>query len=72
MGLAVAWPDGLTLASRSKNALPRWDAPADPQIVSIEAFPKSVSLETAADFHRVIIIAHFKDPRFTTSPANRS
>ncbi|MFD0895050.1 PSD1 domain-containing protein [Luteolibacter ambystomatis] len=55
------WPDGLTLASRSKNALPRWDAPADPQLAFIEAYPKSVSLETAADFHRVIVIARFKD-----------
>jgi hemerythrin superfamily protein len=41
--------------------LPKWDAPADPAIVSIEAFPKTVSLETSADFHRVIVIARMKD-----------
>ena len=55
------WPEGEILAPKSKTALPRWDAAPDPQIVSIEAFPKQVSLETSADFHRVIIIARFKD-----------
>ncbi len=51
----------VVLSPRSKTALPRWDAPADPQIASIEAFPKNITLETAADFHRVIIVARFKD-----------
>jgi hypothetical protein len=55
------WNEKEQLSPRSKTALPRWDAPADPQIVSIEAFPKNVTLETAADFHRVIVIARFKD-----------
>ncbi len=55
------WPDGEVLASLSKTALPRWNAPPDPNIIAIEAFPKSVSLETAADFHRVIVIARFAD-----------
>jgi len=55
------WPEGITLSARSKNALPRWDAAPDPEIASIEPFPKSVTLESAADFHRVIVIAHFKD-----------
>ncbi|MES2920876.1 MAG: PSD1 and planctomycete cytochrome C domain-containing protein [Verrucomicrobiota bacterium] len=55
------WPDGETLAPKAKTALPRWDALPDPQIVSIEAFPKNVALETAADFHRVIVIARLKD-----------
>ena len=41
--------------------MPRWDAPADPQIVSIEASPKNIQLETAADFHRVIAIVRMKD-----------
>ena len=55
------WPDGEVLAPKAKTALPRWDAPVDPRIVSIEAFPKVVSLETAADFQRVIVIARFQD-----------
>jgi hypothetical protein len=55
------WPEGEVLAPKPKTALPRWDAAPDPQIVSIEAFPKQVSLETAADFHHVIVIARFKD-----------
>ncbi len=55
------WPAGAVLAAKAKTALPRWDASPDPQILSIEAFPKNVALETAADFHRLIVIAHFKD-----------
>ncbi|MDP4626202.1 MAG: PSD1 and planctomycete cytochrome C domain-containing protein [Akkermansiaceae bacterium] len=55
------WPEGEILKPRAKTALPRWDAPADPAIVSIEAFPKEIRLETAADFHRVIVIARMKD-----------
>lgn len=55
------WPEGVVLAAKSKTALPRWDAPADPRIASIEVFPRQVSLETAADFHRLIVIARFKD-----------
>ena len=55
------WPDGEVLAPKAKTALPRWDAPPDPRIISIEAFPKNVTLETSADFHRVIVIARFKD-----------
>ncbi|RYD18966.1 MAG: cell surface protein, partial [Verrucomicrobiaceae bacterium] len=55
------WPEGEILSPKAKTSLPRWDAPADPEIASIEAFPKSVTLETAADFHRVIVIARMKD-----------
>ena len=55
------WPDGEVLSPKAKTALPRWDAPPDPRIVAIEAFPKTVTLETSADFHRVIVIARFKD-----------
>ena len=55
------WPEGEVLSPKSKTALPGWDAPPDPRIISIEVFPKSVTLETAADFHHVIVIARFKD-----------
>ncbi|MGJ8633510.1 MAG: PSD1 and planctomycete cytochrome C domain-containing protein [Luteolibacter sp.] len=55
------WPEGEVLRPRAKTALPDWDAPADPDIVSVEAFPKTVGLETAADFHRVIVIAKMRD-----------
>ncbi len=55
------WPEGEVLAPRASTALPRWDAEPDPRIVSIEAFPKTVSLETAADFHRVVVIATLDD-----------
>jgi hypothetical protein len=55
------WTEGQLLAPKAQTALPRWDALPDPQIASIEAFPKQVRLESAADFHRVIVIARFKD-----------
>ncbi len=55
------WPEGITLAPRPKTALPDWNAEPDPAITSIEAFPKQVTLETAADFHRVVVIAHMDD-----------
>ena len=55
------WPDGEILTPKAKTALPRWDAPPDPQIASIEAFPKEIHLETAADFHRAIAIVRMKD-----------
>lgn len=41
--------------------MPRHDAPADPAIQRIEAFPKAITLETKNDFHKVIVIAHFDD-----------
>jgi mono/diheme cytochrome c family protein len=55
------WPDGEILTPKAKTALPRWDASPDPQIISIEAFPKEIHLETAADFHRAIAIVRMKD-----------
>jgi hypothetical protein len=55
------WPEGESLAPRAATALPRWDADPDPEIASIAAYPKSITLETAADFHRVIVIVTFKD-----------
>ncbi len=55
------WPKGEVLSPKARTALPRWDAAPDPRLVSITAFPKSVTLESAADFHRVIVVAKFKD-----------
>lgn len=55
------WPDEIELAPRPKTALPAWDAPPDPQIASIEVFPKAIALETAADFHKPVVIARFDD-----------
>ena len=55
------WPEGTTMTPRPKTSLPEWDAPADSEIESIAAYPAKITLESAADFHRVVIIAHFKD-----------
>ncbi|WP_367875304.1 PSD1 and planctomycete cytochrome C domain-containing protein [Luteolibacter sp. Populi] len=61
LAAGAPWTEGVVLAPRSKSALPDWDAPADPEIGSIEPFPKTVTLETAADFHKVLVMARFKD-----------
>ncbi|MFD2256789.1 PSD1 and planctomycete cytochrome C domain-containing protein [Luteolibacter algae] len=55
------WPEGEKLQARARTALSRWDAPADPDIVSIEVFPKEIHLQSAADFHRVVIVAKMND-----------
>lgn len=55
------WPDGLELRPADPKAMPGHNAPADPAIQRIEAFPKAVTLETKNDFHKVIAIAHFDD-----------
>jgi mono/diheme cytochrome c family protein len=61
IGAQMPWPEGEILAPRSATALPRWDAPADPQIASIEVIPPKVTLETAADYHRIVVLARFQD-----------
>ena len=55
------WPDGIVLSPRPKTALPDWSSAADPAITAIEPFPKSITLESAADFHQVLVIARFND-----------
>ena len=55
------WPVGITMSPRPKTALPEADAAPDPEIEGIDAFPRQITLESAADFHRVIVIARFKD-----------
>ncbi len=55
------WPEGIEMAPRPKTALPDWNAGPDPAIGAIEAFPKAVTLETAADFHKVLVLARFND-----------
>ncbi len=57
----ATWPDGLELRPADPKAMPGHNAPADPAIQRIEAFPKAVTLETKNDFHKVIAIAHFDD-----------
>ena len=61
LAAGAPWPDGIVLAPRPKTALPDWDTPADPAIGAIEPFPKNVTLESAADFHQVLVIARFQD-----------
>lgn len=55
------WPKGITLEPKEKTA--PWEDPQkpDPNLVNIEVFPSQISLETASDFHRLVILANSKN-----------
>ncbi|MBK1856276.1 DUF1553 domain-containing protein [Verrucomicrobiaceae bacterium 5K15] len=55
------WPDGLQLQAKERSRREANLDQSDPNLTSIEVFPKQVSLETSADFHRLIVIGHYKD-----------
>jgi len=55
------WPKNVVLQARVKSRREKNLDQADPNLLSIEVFPKKVSLETSADFHRLIVIARYKD-----------
>ncbi|NWK55931.1 DUF1549 domain-containing protein [Verrucomicrobiaceae bacterium N1E253] len=55
------WPDGIVLKERARSRRESKLDQADPNLLSIEVFPKQISLETKEDFHRLIAIARYKD-----------
>ena len=55
------WPAGVNLQAKEKSRREKNLHEADPDLAAIEVFPKQVSLETSADFHRIIVTAHYKD-----------
>ncbi|MFK7909155.1 MAG: PSD1 and planctomycete cytochrome C domain-containing protein [Akkermansiaceae bacterium] len=55
------WPEGVTLVHKEKSRREKNLDQPDPNLTAIEVFPKKVSLETSADFHRLIVIAKYKD-----------
>ena len=55
------WPIGVTLQAREKNRREKNLHESDSDLAAIEVFPKRVSLETSDDFHRMLVIAHYKD-----------
>lgn len=57
----AGWPEGVSLKARVKSRREKNLHESDPDLTSIEVFPKEVSLETSADFHRLLVIAHYKD-----------
>ena len=68
------WPEGVTLAAKPRAPATQDPNVPDPELVSLEVYPKSVSLETAADFHRVVVIGSYRDAtaRNVTEWANLS
>ncbi len=57
----AAWPAGVSLQAREKSRREKNLEELDPELTAIEVFPKKVSLETSSDFHRLVVIAHYKD-----------
>lgn len=55
------WPKDVVLKHREKSRREKNLDQPDPNLASIEVFPKKVTLETSADFHRLIVIARYKD-----------
>ena len=55
------WPKDLVLKAKKRSRREQNLDQPDPNLTSIEVFPKKVSLETVADFHRLIVIGHYKD-----------
>ncbi len=55
------WPTGVTLSAKPKAPYAEDPDISDPLLARLEVYPKGVTLETAADFHRVVVIANYKD-----------
>lgn len=55
------WPEGQVLQAKKRSRREKNLDQLDPDLESIEVFPKQVSLETDADFHRLIALARYKD-----------
>lgn len=55
------WPAGIILVPKEKSAPLEDPHEPDPLLASIEVFPSQVSLETASDFHRLVVLATSED-----------
>ena len=57
------WPQGVALRHKSPEELKAMAALNEklPQLTKVEIFPDKYSLETARDFHRVVVMATFSD-----------
>ena len=55
------WPEGVTLSTKPRTPDAEDPDIPDPELARLEVYPKDVTLETAADFHRVVVIANYKD-----------
>ncbi|NNM30415.1 MAG: DUF1549 domain-containing protein [Akkermansiaceae bacterium] len=55
------WPEKVTLVPRPRTAPTENPDEPDPTLAAIDVYPSDVTLETAADFHRVIVIARHHD-----------
>lgn len=55
------WPKGVTLVAKKRGPVLENPETLDPDLASLSIYPNEVTLETAADFHRVVVIANYKD-----------
>ena len=55
------WPEDVTLSQQPRTAPSEDPNLPDPELAKLEVFPSSVNLETAADFHRIVVVGNYKD-----------
>ena len=57
----ASWPESVTLSQKPRTGPSEDPNVPDPELAALEIYPSSVTLETAADFHRVVVIGKYKD-----------
>lgn len=59
----AVWPKGVALRHKSPEEIKAIAALSEklPQLTKVEIFPDKYTLETARDFHRVVVMATFND-----------
>ena len=54
------WPEDVTLSQKPRTGPVEDPDLPDPSLATLEVYPSTVTLETAADFHRLVVIAKYK------------
>ena len=55
------WPGGVTLTPKPRTPPAEDPGQPDPTLASIDVFPARITLESASDFHRLIVIGRYRD-----------
>ena len=61
VGTGAAWPNGVQLKKISERELVLRNKSKNKQLVSIVAYPKSITLKTQQDFNSVVLVATYSD-----------
>ena len=61
VGTGATWPKGVQLKEISERELVLRNKSKNKQLVSIAAYPKSITLKTQEDFNSVVLVATYSD-----------